>query len=139
MLSNTKLTLDNGGKRRYEVRDKRYLNFINSLKSEVTKADYARNLNLYLEQNDMTLDQLFSFSVSDAEQLLIDYIERLKQSKKSFSRINAIFCTIKHLYVMNDIRINERKIGKFPGERTVKTSRAYTHEEIKKLIDAVMK
>ena len=37
---------------------------------------------------------------------------------------------------MNDIRINERKIGKFLGERTVKNKdRAYTHEEIKKLLD----
>jgi hypothetical protein len=137
MLSSTKLSLPNGGKRRYEIRDKRYLNFINSLKAEVTRADYARNLNYYLQQNDMTLDELFSLSVSDAEQLLIDYIERLKQSKKSFSRINSLFCTIKHLYIMNDIRINERKIGKFLGERTVKNrDRAYTYEEIKKLLDA---
>ena len=59
MLSSTKLSIHKGGKRRYEVRDKRYLNFVNSLKAELTKADYARNLNYYLEQNDMTLDQLF--------------------------------------------------------------------------------
>jgi integrase len=84
----------------------------------------------------MTLDELLSLSIPDAEQLLIDFIERLKQSKKSFSRINTIFCTIKHLYVMNDIRINERKIDKFLGERTCKIKdRAYTHEVIKKLID----
>jgi hypothetical protein len=38
---------------------------------------------------------------------------------------------------MNDIRINERKIDKFLGERTCKIKdRAYTHEVIKKLIDA---
>ena len=38
---------------------------------------------------------------------------------------------------MNDIRINERKIDKFLGERTCKIKyRTYTHEVIKKLIDA---
>ena len=76
---------------RYETRDKRYLNFVNSLKAKVTKSDYVRNLNYYLEQNNMTLDELLSLSIPDAEQLLIDFIERLKQSKKSFSRINTIF------------------------------------------------
>ena len=76
---------------RYETRDKRYLNFVNSLKAEVTKSDYVGNLNYYLEQNNMTLDELLSLSIPDAEQLLIDFIERLKQSKKSFSRINTIF------------------------------------------------
>ena len=39
---------------------------------------------------------------------------------------------------MNGIRINEQKIDKFLGERTCKIKdRAYTHEVIKKLIDAV--
>jgi len=38
---------------------------------------------------------------------------------------------------MNDIRINEPKIDKFLGERTCKIKdRTYTHEVIKKLIDA---
>ena len=39
---------------------------------------------------------------------------------------------------MNGIRINEQKIDKFLGERTCKIKdTAYTHEVIKKLIDAV--
>jgi hypothetical protein len=76
---------------RYETKDKRYLNFVNSLKAEVIKSDYVGNLDYYLEQNNMTLDELLSLSIPDAEQLLIDSIERLKQSKKSFSRINTIF------------------------------------------------
>ena len=38
---------------------------------------------------------------------------------------------------MNDIRINKEKIGKFLGESSRKnTDRAYTHEEIKRLLDA---
>ena len=37
---------------------------------------------------------------------------------------------------MNDVRINKEKIGKFIGEPIRKTNdRAYTHEEIKLIID----
>jgi hypothetical protein len=45
--------------------------FVNSLKAEVTKSDYVGNLNYYLEQNNMTLGELLSLSIPDAEQLSI--------------------------------------------------------------------
>ena len=38
---------------------------------------------------------------------------------------------------MNDIIVNRKKIGKFLGEHTKKVKdRAYTREEIKKIVDA---
>ena len=48
---------------RYEIKDKRYQNFVNSLKAEVTKFDYSSNLNYYLELNNMTIDELLQLSI----------------------------------------------------------------------------
>ena len=62
-------------------------------------------------------------------------MEKLKQGQE-YSFLNLIFCALKHFYVMNDIRINKEKIGKFLGESGRKnTDRGYTHEEIKKILD----
>jgi hypothetical protein len=43
---------------------------------------------------------------------------------------------MRHFGVMNDIRINEKKVSKFMGQyRRKNTDRAYTHSEIKQLLD----
>ena len=74
--------------------------------------------------------------VKDSEQLLINNILKIKAQNKSHSLANQLFCTLKHFYLMNDIRINKDKISKFLGETSRKnTDRAYTHEEIKKILD----
>jgi integrase len=111
-------------------------NFVNSLRTEKTKSIYLNSLKNYLIDNNLTLETLLKLSVKDSERLLINYIEKLKRKGKSRSFINLVFCSLKHLYIMNDIRINKEKIGKFLGESARKnTDRAYTHEEIKKILD----
>src|SRR5206468_9994123 len=48
------------------------------------------------------------------------------------TRLNAIY----HLYDMNDVALNKKKINMFKGECSRKiVDRAYTHEEIKKILD----
>ena len=113
-----------------------YQNFINSLKSPVTRGTYSRVFKKYLRDNSVTIETLLNLPVKDSEQLLINGIERLKAANKSHGSANLLFCVIKHFYVMNDIRINKEKIGKFLGESGRKnTDRGYTHKEIKRILD----
>ena len=113
-----------------------YQNFINSLKSKSTRVIYANIFKKYLKDNNVTIETLLNLPVKDSEQLLVNYIEKLKNDNKSHSLSNLIFCTVKHFYFMNDIRINKEKISKFLGESGRKnTDRGYTHEEIKKILD----
>jgi integrase len=113
-----------------------YQNFINSLKSQSTRDTYARVFKKYLRDNNVTIKTLLKLPVKDSEQLLINAIEKIKADDKSHSSGNLLLATIKHFYVMNDIRINERKLGKFLGESGRKnTDRGYTHEEIRRILD----
>jgi integrase len=122
--------------RKYDITNPAYQNFINSIKAKATRVTYSDTLNRYLVENNTNLQTLLNLPVKDSEQLLINYIEKLKARNKSHSYINSLFCAIKHFYLMNDIRINKEKIGKFLGESGRKnTDRAYTHEEIKKILD----
>ena len=89
-------------------------NFVNSLRTEKTKSIYLNSLKKnYLIDNNLTLETLLKLSVKDSERLLINYIEKLKREGKSRSFINLVFCSLKHLYIMKNIRINKEKIGKF--------------------------
>lgn len=112
-------------------------NFVNSLKSPSTKTMYLHHFKKFLKHYNITnIETLQNLPVKELEKLLINYIEKLKIENKSHSYLNQVFCSIKHFCVMNDIRINKEKIGKFLGEsRRKNTDRGYTHEEIKKILD----
>ena len=113
-----------------------YQNFINSIKSQKTRYIYSDILKKYLSANNVTIETLLNLPVKDNEQILINYIEKLKTKDHSYSFLSLTFSGIKHFYVMNDIRINKEKIGKFLGESGRKNiDRSYTHEEIKKILD----
>ena len=120
----------------FDITNIAYQNFINSLKSQKTRIIYLGVLKNYLIDNNVTIETLLNLPVKDSERLLINYIQKLKAKNKSHSSLNLVFCAVKHLYIMIDIRINKDKIGKFLGESGRKnTDRGYTHEEIKKLLD----
>ena len=57
----------------------------------------------------LRLKHFLTYPVKDSEQLLINNILKIKASGKSHSMANVLFCTLKHFYLMNDIRINERE------------------------------
>lgn len=70
------------------------------------------------------------------EKQIIDYIIFLKQQGKSYSIIHNYVSAIKAFYQINDVVLNVRKIGKFlPEYRKVRKDRAYTHEEISRLLE----
>lgn len=68
---------------------------------------------------------------------IIDFIIYCKDVKQvSPGTIHADVAAIKHFYSMNDIELKWKKIHSFEGEfYRVVEDRAYTHEEIKKMVD----
>jgi len=115
---------------------KPYLNFINSLKSDFTKQTYTYHLKRFMTSSRLTLQAFLKLSVPEIEQLLIEYIMKLKTEGLSPMYINVSLATMKHLCVMNDVIINHKKIAKFIGEQSkVNEDRAYTHEEIRRLLN----
>jgi integrase len=116
-----------------------YSNFLDSLRADETKRKYAYSLSKYQEflglkdVNELLLDN----NVRTIENAIISYILKMRKEGYSFSSLNTRLAAIVHFYTMNDIVINRKKIGKYLGEdiKTVR-DRAYTIEEIKKIVDA---
>jgi integrase len=117
---------------------KSYFNFINSLKSEFTKKNYQCALSRFLNHYKITTETLAKTSPKEIENLLIDYIVRLKQNKKSTSALSITISSITHFCVMNDINIMTKKIAKFKGEHETERNKdnAYSHEEIQTLVNS---
>ena len=112
-----------------------YFNFINSLKSPVTKETHDINIKKFLKFCDLTkLSELLT--IQEPQKQIIKYIMFLRQKGLSTRSIHTMLYGIYHLYKMNDIILNTGKINMFIGEPTLKTKdRAYTHEEIQKILN----
>jgi integrase len=112
-----------------------YFNFINSLKSEVTKKEYEREIKLFMKFCNVTkLSSLLD--LGDTQSQIIKYIMSLRARGLSFNSISLALYAIYHFYEMNDVALNKKKINMFKGEFTRRISdRAYTYEEIKKILD----
>ena len=119
-----------------------YDNFINSIKSEVTKHAYTYLLKRYMKfLNGATIEDLVAPSQQQdpkiIESNIIRYIIWLKQEQKlSAITINQYIAAIFHFYAMNDINLNRKKISMYIGDyvRSQK-DRAYTIQEIHTLLD----
>lgn len=109
-----------------------YSNFVNSIKSDVTKKIYEYNLRLFMEFCGIDkLEDLFG-----RQDQIITYLMSLRQKKLSYNSISTRLNAIYHFYDMNDVSLNKKKIKMFKGEYTRKVvDRAYTHEDIKKILD----
>jgi site-specific recombinase XerD len=112
-----------------------YFNFINSIKSEVTKKVYEEGVKLYLKFcNLSTLSELLM--ITDPQKQIIEYIMSLRKRGLSSNTISTWLLGIYHLYEMNDVPLNKKKINMFKGEFSRKViDRAYRHEEISKILD----
>ena len=109
-----------------------YDNFINTIKSKASKITYRNNLQLFMRLLGITEPEaLLKINVEDS---IIDYIVTMRDKVSSATLHNRV-ASIYHFYDMNDIVINKTKLSKFKGEfKRVKKDRAYTHEEIGKLL-----
>lgn len=84
----------------------------------------------------LSLEEMLTLPILDIENMITDYLTDLKKRDLSSGFVGQNFSALKHFYFMNDVRINKEKIGKFLGEQKKKnTDRAYTHQEIKTLLD----
>jgi len=112
-----------------------YFNFINSIKSEVTKRIYENDIKLYLKFCNLTkLSELLM--ITDPQKQMIKYIMSLRKKGLATNSISTLLNGIYHFYEMNDIPLNKKKINMFKGEFTGKVvDRAYTREEIRKVLD----
>jgi integrase len=69
------------------------------------------------------------------EHNIIDFIVSLKRKGLGYFAIRNYVMTIISFYKINDIVLNTKKIGKFmPEYKRVKKDRAYTREEIHKML-----
>jgi len=109
-----------------------YSNFINSIKSAVTKKIYQYNLRLFMEFCDVNKFE----DLIGLQNQIIPYLMSLREKKLSYNSISTRLNAIYHFYDMNDVSLNKKKIKMFKGEYVRKVvDRAYTREEIKKILD----
>jgi integrase len=108
-----------------------YHNFINAIRSPVTKKLYDLALQRYLKHYSLTMEELLT--IPDKQDKIIDYLLTQEGYRSRLLTRNAI----KKFYEMNDIVLNWKKVAAYLGEmKRVSRDRAYTHDEIKILVDA---
>jgi hypothetical protein len=117
-----------------------YLNFVNGLKSKETKITFSKLLFKYLDHLGLTKENLADLLMNDVKILqndLISYIIKLKDEGYSYASMDLRLTAINTFFSMNDIIVNKKRISRYLGEhiKTVK-DRAYTIEEIKRMVDA---
>jgi integrase len=109
-----------------------YLNFVNSIKSDVIKKIYEYSLRLFMEFCGINKFE----DLIGRQNQIITYLMSLREKKLSYNSISTRLNAIYHFYDMNDVSLNKKKIKMFKGEYTRKAvDRAYTHEEISKMLD----
>ena len=109
-----------------------YFNFINSLKSDVTKKEYEREIRLFMKFSNVTKLSGLLIQVTEPQKQIINYITSLKERGLSYNSVSLALYAIYHFYEMNDVPLNKKKINMFKGEFIRSVDRAYTHDEIKR-------
>jgi hypothetical protein len=61
---------------------------------------------------------------------------KMREQNYSYSSINVMFSSLFLFFDMNDITLNKKEINRYLEHTKTIKDRAYTREEIKKLIDA---
>lgn len=114
-----------------------WTNFYDSIKAEASKGTYTRSIKAYMKFDTVTkYSQLIDRDKEVIETSIKNYLLSLQKRNLSTSSIKRIRSTIKHFYEMNYVdNIGWKRLSKFIGEETVPfEDRAYTHEEIGKLL-----
>ena len=118
-----------------------FSNFINAIKSPETKEKYSYNFLKYTEYLNITRDDISDLLKDDVKTIqsdIIAYIMKMRNEEGySYSSMKVRLSSIFLFFDMNDIILNKKKINRYLGEhvKTIK-DRAYTREEIKKIVDA---
>jgi len=112
-----------------------YFNFINSIKSEVTKKIYEYNIKIFMRF--CCIKNFYNLSImQNPQNQIVNHLMSLREKGLSTNSLSTRLNAIYHFYDMNDIPLNKKKINMFKGERSRKVvDRAYTHDEIKRILD----
>jgi integrase len=110
-----------------------YFNFINTIKSEVTKKVYEGHLKQFMKYCSISsLSDLFKI---DAQKQIINYIMSMRKKGLAYNSISVRLNAIFHFYSMNDVILNKKKIKMFKGGYSRKViDRPYTRQEISKIL-----
>jgi len=108
--------------------------FYNSFRSEQTRRVYILYLKKYMEHQG--LDNLFYQTDARAiEQQIIDFIIKMKERGKGYGTLHNYLASVLAFYKINDVILNVTKIMKFIPDQKRVNDRAYTHQEISKMLD----
>jgi integrase len=109
--------------------------FEQSIRSEYTKKVYLTCLNKYL-QFPGSIKIIEQSDPRKVEEHMINFVKSLKKQGKGFSAIHNYVSAICKYYKMNDVYPNTNKINQYlPEFRKSKKDRAYSYEEIHRLLD----
>ena len=109
--------------------------FLDSVKSEETRGNYAAYLKKYMEWQGLD-DMLHVTDPRLIEKEIIAFINRKKKEGMTFTALKNYTTAVFSFYRINDVLLNTTKIGKFmPENRRVKKDRGYTHQEIGKMLE----
>lgn len=109
--------------------------FLSSIRSPETKISYSIYFRKYQEFMG-GLDLFCGNNPRLIEQKIIEYIVDMKNKGKGYSTIHNYVACVLAFYKINDVALNITKINRFiPVQKKVKKDRAYTHEEISKVLE----
>jgi site-specific recombinase XerC len=100
-------TLTHDSKNEEEI----YFNFINSIKSEVTKETYEKNIKSFMKFCNVT--KLSDLLLTDTQKQIVKYLMSLRQKGLSYNTLSLTRCAIYHFHSMNDVVLNKKKINNF--------------------------
>jgi hypothetical protein len=108
-----------GGSKYKEIpRGEAYSNFVDSLRSAVSRRTYTYCIRYYMAFRNS--DDLYSIIATDlenpklAEAKVKDFILTTRQQHKiSQAYLNLTMASLRHLYNMNDVLLNWKKLSKF--------------------------
>jgi integrase len=122
-----------------------YNNFASSIRSHSTLKTYRYRLAQYAERIRKTadLDQIIAddlLNPKQAEKYIKQFIASMKATRLTEVYISGNCAALRHFYDINDVVLNWRKLTRFQNGGMPDTprakDRAYTHEEIQKMLEA---
>lgn len=104
--------------------------FAESFKSDKTRSQYTISLNKFLR--DTKIDDLRTIEPKQLQNILIEYVIRLKNAGRSYSRQNGYICAVKAYCSAYDIEgINWEKFWKYTSEAvTPHNDKPYSRAEL---------
>jgi integrase len=111
-----------------------YRMFYNSFRSEQTRDVYTLYLKKYMEFHG--LDFLSCQTNPRAiEQQIIEFIIKMKERGRGYGTLHNYVASVLSFYKINDVVLNVTKIMRFVPEQKRVNDRAYTHQEISKMLE----